>query len=156
MSYDILFEPIQIGTLELKNRIALAPMNMGYTGPLGYPSLQSLAYYATRARGGFGLIITEATMINPHSWWGGEAMNPARLTDYRYYRFWSEIVQTVQSYNGCKICIARCPAQIMGLINGKAAYLQMLRLSRSLNEEERSVTADELFQASREELEERL
>lgn len=109
MSYDILFEPIQIGTLELKNRIALAPMNMGYTGPLGYPSLQSLAYYATRARGGFGLIITEATMINPHAWWGGEAMNPARLTDYRYYRFWSEIVQTVQSYNGCKICMQISP-----------------------------------------------
>jgi ferredoxin len=28
--------------------------------------------------------------------------------------------------NGCGICVQRCPAQIMGLINGKAAYLQML------------------------------
>ena len=28
--------------------------------------------------------------------------------------------------NGCGVCVARCPAQIMGLINGKAAYLQML------------------------------
>ncbi len=28
--------------------------------------------------------------------------------------------------NGCKVCLTRCPAQIMGLINGKAAYLQML------------------------------
>jgi prevent-host-death family protein len=34
------------------------------------------------------------------------------------------------------------------------AYLQMLRLSRSLRDSD--VTADELFQASREELEERL
>jgi 2,4-dienoyl-CoA reductase-like NADH-dependent reductase (Old Yellow Enzyme family) len=109
MAYDELFEPIKIGSLELKNRVALAPMNMGYTGPLGYPSTQSLAYYATRARGGFGLIITEATMINPHRWWGGEVMNPARLTDYRYYRFWSEIIQTVQSYDGCKICIQISP-----------------------------------------------
>ena len=28
--------------------------------------------------------------------------------------------------NGCKVCIIRCPAQIMGLVNGKAAYLQVL------------------------------
>jgi len=28
--------------------------------------------------------------------------------------------------DGCGVCIKRCPAQIMGLINGKAAYLQML------------------------------
>lgn len=28
--------------------------------------------------------------------------------------------------DGCGICVVRCPPQIMGLINGKAAYLQML------------------------------
>jgi ferredoxin len=28
--------------------------------------------------------------------------------------------------NGCGICVKRCPAQIMGLINGRAAYLQMM------------------------------
>ena len=28
--------------------------------------------------------------------------------------------------DGCGVCIKRCPAQIMGLVNGKATYLQML------------------------------
>ena len=28
--------------------------------------------------------------------------------------------------DGCGICVTRCPAQIMGLINEKAAYLRML------------------------------
>ena len=28
--------------------------------------------------------------------------------------------------DGCGVCVARCPAQIMGLVNGRAAYLQML------------------------------
>ena len=51
MNFDKLFEPIQIGTMELKNRIAMAPMNMAYTDPLGYPGDQVLAWYATRARG---------------------------------------------------------------------------------------------------------
>lgn len=36
-----------------------------------------------------------------------------------------------------------------------SAYLQMLRLSRSFVEEERDMTANELFQVSREELEKR-
>lgn len=28
--------------------------------------------------------------------------------------------------DGCGACVVRCPAQIMGLINGKAAYLQTM------------------------------
>jgi 2,4-dienoyl-CoA reductase-like NADH-dependent reductase (Old Yellow Enzyme family) len=52
MNTDVLFEPIQIGNLEPKNRIAMSPMNMGYTGAEGYASEESNAWYATRARGG--------------------------------------------------------------------------------------------------------
>ena len=60
--FSPLFEPIQIGNVELKNRIAMSPMNMGYTGPMGFASEQTNAWYATRARGGFGLIITECNV----------------------------------------------------------------------------------------------
>ncbi len=109
MSFDKLFEPTSIGTLELKNRIAMAPMNMGYTDPLGYPGDQVMAHYAARARGGFGLLITEAVMINPHDWYGGDTMNVSHLTDYRYYRFWSKVVETVHSYDKCKIAIQLSP-----------------------------------------------
>lgn len=28
--------------------------------------------------------------------------------------------------DGCGVCVIRCPPQIMGLIHGKASYLQML------------------------------
>jgi 2,4-dienoyl-CoA reductase-like NADH-dependent reductase (Old Yellow Enzyme family) len=109
MSFSKLFEPVQIGSMELKNRIAMAPMNMGYTDPLGYPGDQVLAHYAMRARGGFGLLITEAVIINPHAWYGGDTMNVSQLTDYRYYRFWSKVVETVHAYDKCKICIQLSP-----------------------------------------------
>lgn len=109
MSFSKLFEPIQIGTMELKNRIAMAPMNMGWTDPMGYPGDQVLAHYAMRARGGFGLLTTEAVMINPHPWWGGEAMNVSHFTDYRFYRFWSKVVEIVHEYNKCKICVQLSP-----------------------------------------------
>ncbi len=81
MSYDALFEPISIGDMELKNRLAVAPMNVGYASPDGYPNDQYLAHYATRARGGFGLIITTAAMVNPYDWNGCEKMNPLKFTE---------------------------------------------------------------------------
>lgn len=109
MSYESLFQPITIGDMELKNRIAVAPMNVGYAAPNGYPSDHYLAHYATRARGGFGMIITTAAMVNPHDWVGSEGMNPLNFTDYRYYRFWSEIIKMVHYYNGCKIAIQLSP-----------------------------------------------
>lgn len=40
---------------------------MGYTGPMGFASEQTNAWYATRARVGFGLIITECIVANPYS-----------------------------------------------------------------------------------------
>lgn len=109
MSYESLFKPITIGDMELKNRLAVAPMNTGYSGPDGYPNDQYIAYYATRARGGFGLIITTAAMVNPYEWAGCEKMNPLKFTDHRYYRYWNEMIKTIHNYDGCKIAIQLSP-----------------------------------------------
>lgn len=51
-----LFEPCSIGTIQLKNRIIMSPMGTASDTDGGYSS-QSRAYYAERAKGGFGLII---------------------------------------------------------------------------------------------------
>jgi 2-enoate reductase len=54
-----LLEPIKIGKMEMKNRIAMAPMGIGgLLNPDGSPGLRALDYYLERARGGVGLIIT--------------------------------------------------------------------------------------------------
>lgn len=109
MSFDALFEPIEIGDVKIKNRIAMAPMNPGLSGPNGYHSDTNTAWYATRARGGFGLIITECCVMNPHRWQGSEVLNPSLFTDYRYYRFHSEMVKIVHEYNECKIFMQLSP-----------------------------------------------
>jgi 2,4-dienoyl-CoA reductase-like NADH-dependent reductase (Old Yellow Enzyme family) len=57
-----LFRPLTIGPLTLKNRIAMAPMSR-YFCPDEIPHDDMVQYYARRARGGVGLIITEATYI---------------------------------------------------------------------------------------------
>ncbi|MFC1860794.1 FAD-dependent oxidoreductase [Chloroflexota bacterium] len=55
----MLFEPVKIGKMECKNRIAMAPMGiMGLINPDGSPAQRAVDYYIERARGGVGLIIT--------------------------------------------------------------------------------------------------
>ncbi len=59
VSYPKLFEPVNIGKVTIKNRIAMAPMGIvGLTNPDGNPSPRAIDYYIERARGGTGLIIT--------------------------------------------------------------------------------------------------
>lgn len=58
-----LFEPIPIGGVTIKNRIAMAPMNTVFSmNNLGYVNEQIMAYYAARAKGGVGLIISECVL----------------------------------------------------------------------------------------------
>jgi 2-enoate reductase len=57
--YSILFEPIKIGEMKIKNRIAMAPMgNSGLTTMDGCFSQRAVDYYLERAKGGTGMIIT--------------------------------------------------------------------------------------------------
>jgi 2,4-dienoyl-CoA reductase-like NADH-dependent reductase (Old Yellow Enzyme family) len=62
-----------------------------------------------RARGGFGLIITECVVMNPHRWRGSESLNPSLMTDNRYYRFHSEMTEMIHEYNKCKVFIQLSP-----------------------------------------------
>src|SRR5512136_592222 len=64
LKFPKLFEPIKIGSLEIKNRIAMAPMGIiGLTDPDGNPSQRAIDYYIERARGGVGLIITSVFKV---------------------------------------------------------------------------------------------
>ena len=56
-----LLSPTRIGELELRNRIAVAPMGVEIAEADGLVREPVIAYYEERARGGAGLIITENT-----------------------------------------------------------------------------------------------
>lgn len=63
--YAKLFEPISIGKVEIRNRIAMAPMAIGgLTTPDGGFGQRAIDYYVERAKGGVGLIITAAALID--------------------------------------------------------------------------------------------
>lgn len=64
MSYTKLFEKGRIGGLELKNRIVMTAMGSGFASSTGEASDEIIEYYAQRARGGAGLIITEIVRVD--------------------------------------------------------------------------------------------
>ena len=65
MKFKAMFQPIEIGNMTVKNRFVVPPMGNNFANNDGTMSEQSAAYYAERAKGGFGLITIEATVVHP-------------------------------------------------------------------------------------------
>lgn len=63
-SISILNTPVKIGTVQLKNRFVMPPMDTNYDNGDGTLSRKQYAYYTERARGGVGLIVTEAVSVS--------------------------------------------------------------------------------------------
>lgn len=61
-SLDTLFTPLSVGTMRIPNRFAMAPMTRR-ASPGGVPGIDVAEYYARRAAGGVGLIITEGVRL---------------------------------------------------------------------------------------------
>jgi len=66
-SLGLLFTPITIGTMEVKNRVAMAPMATDYAESDGRISQRLIDYFEARAAGGVGLITSEMTTIDEFS-----------------------------------------------------------------------------------------
>lgn len=64
MEYKLLSSPMKIGNVEIKNRVVLPPMLMGFGQFDGRPTEKMMDYYEERAKGGAGLIMTEITRVN--------------------------------------------------------------------------------------------
>ncbi|TFE22655.1 NADH:flavin oxidoreductase [Cohnella luojiensis] len=96
-SVKSLFKPIKLGSLELNNRVVMAPMTRSFS-PNGVPGENVAAYYKRRAENGVGLIVTEGTLIN----------HPAATNDPNIPNFhgekslegWSKVAAAVHEAGG--------------------------------------------------------
>jgi 2,4-dienoyl-CoA reductase-like NADH-dependent reductase (Old Yellow Enzyme family) len=77
-----LFRPFRLRGMELSNRIVMAPMTRSHS-PGGFPNDENAAYYARRAAGQVGLILSEGTLTrrrgasndaNVPLFWGEQAL----------------------------------------------------------------------------------
>ena len=95
-----LFEPISIGKLELRNRVVMAPINSHLGTELGAVNDRLIDYYTERAKGGVGLIITDAMCID---WPLGKAgTSPLRIDGWNYVDGLHDLTEAVHHY-GAKI-----------------------------------------------------
>eukprot|EP01040_Poterioochromonas_malhamensis_P004214 gene4214-4513_t len=94
MSVD-LFTPLKIGSLELGNRVVMAPLTRGRAGVSRVPNDYMRQYYEERASA--GLIISEATAISDqgYGWYGA----PGLYTE-EHSRAWKPIVDAVHAKGG--------------------------------------------------------
>lgn len=67
MAYRYLWTPLQLGPVTTRNRIVFSAHLTNYARD-GKPTAQHAAYYAARAAGGTGLIITEEHSTHPTDW----------------------------------------------------------------------------------------
>lgn len=92
-----LSRPLVLGDLTVPNRVAMAPMTRAQSQS-GVPTEQLAAYYARRAAGGTGLIITEASYVGHPS--SGEHDQVSRLYGDAALAGWTRVVDAVHQAGG--------------------------------------------------------
>ncbi|MEM7741112.1 MAG: NADH:flavin oxidoreductase [Pseudomonadota bacterium] len=94
---DTLFSPFKLKSLEIPNRIVMAPMTRSFS-PGGVPGANVAEYYARRAAGGVGLIVTEGTTVDR-----GGASNDPNVPNFHEAASldgWGEVAKAVHAENG--------------------------------------------------------
>jgi NAD(H)-dependent 7beta-hydroxy-3-oxo-delta4-cholenoic acid oxidoreductase len=66
-----LLQPLKIGSMTVKNRVFMSPMMVGQESEDGRISPNMVRYWAERAKGGVGCIITEMMSADPNMAYGG-------------------------------------------------------------------------------------
>lgn len=90
-----LFQPFTLGTLELPNRVVMAPLTRSRSDGAGVPPDYAATYYAQRAAA--GLIVSEATNISAQA--RGYAKTPGIWTDAQV-EAWRKVTHAVHAQGG--------------------------------------------------------
>ncbi len=97
MKTDSLFSPFQLKSLNLKNRIVMAPMTRSFS-PDGIPTDDVAAYYRKRAEGEVGLILSEGTVIDRPS--SSNDKNIPHFYGERALAGWQNVINAVHGAGG--------------------------------------------------------
>lgn len=65
---EVLSQPLQVGSLSLRNRLVMGPMAAAAPQQDGAPSEQTIAFFEARARGGVGMIIVGGLVATTRSY----------------------------------------------------------------------------------------
>lgn len=135
------FSPITINGMELKNRIVMTAMHLGYT-PEGEVTDRLIDFYGLRAKGGVGLIVIGGCPVDET---GGMA-NMIAIYDDRYIRGLSRLTFTVKA-EGAKIAAQLYQAgryTHSAMIGGQKPFSASAVRSKFTGETPRALELDEI------------
>lgn len=139
--YPNLFAPITINGMELKNRIVMTAMHMGYT-PQGEVTDKLVDFYGLRAKGGVGLIIVGGCPVDEF----GGMTGMIGLQDDRYIPGLSRLTFAVKT-EGAKIAAQLYQAgryTHSSMIGGRQPFSASAVRSRLTGEVPRALELDEI------------
>ena len=101
LTFKKLFEPTQIGQMQLRNRIVMPSMGTNFAEDKGYVGQRTIDYYEARARGGVGLIIVEYTA--PY-FPGRHSVRQLSISDDSYVAGFKKLAEAIHSH-GAKVAV---------------------------------------------------
>lgn len=99
-----LFEPGKIGTMELKNRLIMPPMETNFGSANGEVTEQMIRYYEERAKGGVGLIVIQIACIDYPR--GKAGSNQISVDDDKYIPGLAALAEAIHNWG------AKCVIQL--------------------------------------------
>lgn len=101
MKLENLFSPCRIGTIKIKNRVSMPPMQTSYADHKGFITDRQIDYYVERAKGGVGLIIFEHTGILKQ---GSASLNMTLICNDGYLPSFKKLISAIHQ-EGAKIAV---------------------------------------------------
>ncbi len=144
MKYHALSQPIMIGSMEVKNRFAVPAMDTKYCGLDGFVTQQLIDYWVERAKGGFGLLITECTPADRM----GVAGGCMQIWDDKFIPGLKRLTDAVHEY-GAKIVpqLYHCGRQTSPLLLDGKQPVAPTAIPCSLNKTmPRELTTEEVYE----------
>jgi len=108
--FEKLFQPIRINQMTLTNRVVLPAMGNNYGSDAGFVTEQQIDYYAERAKGGAGLLITE--MVSIDSPVGQRGAQQLRIDDDKYIPNFRKLTEQIHKA-GSKMAMQLCHAGLL-------------------------------------------
>ncbi|KAL0572332.1 hypothetical protein V5O48_009636 [Marasmius crinis-equi] len=96
-----LFQPLEVGSLTLKNRVVMSALTRNRAVPNTVPNEVNVEYYRQRARGGAALIVSEGTLITPQ---GTEWPYVPGISTDEHVQGWKKVTGGVHGEGGLIFC----------------------------------------------------
>lgn len=101
MQFENIFKPLKIGSVTIDNRLVMPAMGDNHGNPDHTVNEKAIAYYTERAKGGFGLVLTEVTAVTEDGW---SLLHEHGLWNDSFIPGFKKLADSIHFWGG-KVCV---------------------------------------------------